>query len=102
MVRLSSSAQKQYLDLIDHFLARGYDQAAEKLNDAVDQARLTINANPSEGREYPAVYTELIWPNVKWVKAHRYWFAYTTDGDPVIFNILWDTADIPGRALPPG
>ncbi len=102
MVRLSSSAQKQYLDLIDHFLERGYDQAAEKLNDAVDQARLTIGQRPSLGRDFPSVYANLVWPNVKWVKVHRYWFAYTTDRDPVIFNILWDSADIPGRPLPPG
>jgi plasmid stabilization system protein ParE len=102
MVRLSSSAQKQYLDLIDHFLERDYDQAAEKLVDVGDQARLTIGERPSQGRNFPSVYANLVWPNVKWVKVHRYWFAYTTDGDPVIFSILWDSADIPGRANPPG
>lgn len=101
MVRISSTAQKQYLDLIDYYLARGYDQAAERLNDAVDQARLAIGLRPLAGRDYPAVYANLIWPNVKWVKVHRYWFAYTTDGDPIIFNILWDSAEIPGRAEPP-
>ena len=100
-VRISSTAQKQYLDLIDYYLARGYDQAAERLNDAVDQARLAIGLRPLAGRDYPAVYANLIWPNVKWVKVHRYWFAYTTDGDPIIFNILWDSAEIPGRAEPP-
>jgi plasmid stabilization system protein ParE len=102
MVRLSSSARKQYLDLIEHYLARGYDQAAERLNDAIDEALLTIGQRPSAGRDYPAVYANLVWPNVKWIKVHRYWFAYTTDGDPVIFNIVWDSADIPGRANPPG
>ncbi len=80
MVRLSSSAHKQSLDLIDHHLAG-----------------LTIGEHPFAGRDYPSVSISLTWPNVKWVKIHRYRFAYTANDDPVIFNTLWDTADILGR-----
>jgi plasmid stabilization system protein ParE len=101
MTRLSSTANRQYLDLIDHYLSRGFHDAAVKLTEAVEQAVIAIGQDPMAGRDYPAIYDKLIWPDVKWIKRHRYWFSYTTQGEPVIFNILWDAADIAGRAMSP-
>jgi plasmid stabilization system protein ParE len=56
MTRLSSIASRQYLDLIDHYLARGYDEAAEKLTEALEQAVIAIVADPMAGLDYPAIY----------------------------------------------
>ena len=67
MTQLANNANNQYLDLIDHYLARGYDQAAERLTIAIDQARVSIDKNPLAGRDYPAIYDKLIWQNVKWI-----------------------------------
>lgn len=101
MTRLSRTANRQYLDLIDHYLTRGYDGAAEKLTEAVELATVIIEKAPMAGRDFPALYESLIWPGVKWVKVHRYWFSYTTSGEPVVFNILWDASDIVNRATVP-
>jgi hypothetical protein len=32
-----------------------------------------------------------------WVKAGRYWFAYSTTQPPVIVAVSYETANIPGR-----
>ena len=88
MTRLATSANSQYLDLVDHDLERDYDQAAERLSAAIEQAAASIDAYPSDGKDFPAIYDKMVWPDVKWIKVHRYWFSYTTTGKPVIFNII--------------
>jgi plasmid stabilization system protein ParE len=101
MIRIAATANEQYLALIDYYLERERPEAAEKLTEAVEQAARQIEANPRIGRNFPAIYDTFIWPGVRWLKVHRYWFSYTSVNEPVIFNILWEAADIPGRAMPP-
>jgi len=101
MNHISVSANHQYLDLIRHYLQEGRDRSVELLDQALGQAREIIERNPAGGRDYPSVYRAMVWQGVKWVKVHRYWFSYTTEAEPTIFNIIYEASDIPGRAISP-
>jgi len=38
----------------------------------------------------------------RWIKVHRYWFGYTvSQGYPVLTNVIYDAADLPGRVKDP-
>jgi len=88
MTRIATAATEQYLALIDHYLELERPEAAEKLTEAFEQAVRRIDANPQAGGSFPAAYDTFVWPGVRWLKVHRYWFSYTSDEEPVIFNIL--------------
>ena len=103
MTLITSEANNQYLDLIDSFLSKGRDRAAVLLDEALDEARNIIGQNPTKGQRYPAKYDKLVWQQVLWIQVHRYWFSFIViRNEPIIFNIMWDSADIERRAnLPP-
>jgi hypothetical protein len=71
------------------------------MTEALEQAKVSIADDAMSGRDYLAIYDTLIWPNVERIKVHRYWFSFTTRGQPAIFNILWDAADIVSRTVHP-
>jgi hypothetical protein len=52
---------------------------------------------PAAGLPAPQPYPQLARPGVAWIKAGRYWIAYTTAAAPVIVGVFYETANIPGR-----
>jgi hypothetical protein len=100
MAPLSPTAREQYFALLLHYLEKDHEEAADRLIQALDEARRLIAAGYVNAVDYPAVYRGLASDGAKWLKCHRYWFGFTVH-DPVIFNIIWDAADIPRRAAPP-
>ena len=100
MIPLSLTAREQYFELIRHYLEREREEAVNRLISALEEARRLIGEGYVNAVDHPSVYGGLARDGVKWVKCHRYWFAFTLD-EPVIFNILWDAADIVRRVAPP-
>ena len=74
--------------------------AARKLNEAYLTAIAQIAAGPKSSLSHPGPYPNLATFGCRWIKVHRYWFAYVPGPDPVVTNILDEVADIPGRASP--
>ena len=98
MIGQTRTAGQQIQALLDHYIARERDGAIDNLNRAVREALNAIEADPQAGRPYPASYRALAQRGFSWVKVGRYWFAYTTrKGYPVVTNVFYEAANIPGR-----
>ena len=63
----------------------------------MDEAEGKIERDPSAGLKAPRPYPRLGQRGRAWVKAGRYWFAYSTMEPPVIVGVFFETANIPGR-----
>jgi plasmid stabilization system protein ParE len=85
-------------ELVEHYIARERDQAIVNLSRALDVARARIEGDTGGGRLYPTPYPNVARWRFRWIKVHRYWFAYAVGEDRLIItNVLHDTANIPQR-----
>jgi len=69
-------------------------QAARKLIEAYAVAIDQIAMGPTAWLTHPRPYPELAHYGFRWTKIHRYWFGYLAAADPIITNILDETANI--------
>jgi plasmid stabilization system protein ParE len=72
-------------------------EAIRALLVALETAWQKITSNPTAGLAAPRPYPHLARPGRAWVKAGRYWIAYTASPTPVITAVFYDAADIPRR-----
>ena len=101
MIRQTRHAREQADALLDHYLQNDYEQAYEKLVDAIAEAVALIEANPTGGATYPRPYPSIAAFGFRWIKVHRYWFGWSLiRGYPVLTNVFFDTAFIEGRIQP--
>jgi plasmid stabilization system protein ParE len=75
---------------------------ARRLIETYDAALARIAAEPRSWRTHPRPYPDLARYGFRWIKLHRYWFAWHPGPPPVITNIFDETADIPRRASDDG
>lgn len=98
MVRLTLTAGRQFDALLDHYIALDRPEAVNRLVAAFRDALARIEADLTSGKPFPATCHDAARWGYRWMKVHRYWFAYSSHrGQPVITNVLFETADIPGR-----
>jgi plasmid stabilization system protein ParE len=98
VIRQTVTASRQIDGLLDHYMAKGRDEAISRLSDAVEKAFKSIEANPTAGRAYPGPYAGIARHGYLWIKVHRYWFGWSNaKGYPVLTNVLFDSSNIPGR-----
>ncbi len=98
MVRLTLTAGWQFDELLDHYIQLDRPEAVDRLVAALADALALIEANPGSGRPCPLHYRAAARWGYRWIKVHRYWFAYSDHrGHPVLTNVLFETSDIPGR-----
>lgn len=64
---------------------------------ALENAWQAVAVHPAAGLTAPRPYPSLALPGWAWVRAGRYWVAYSIRPRPVIVAVFHDTADIPGR-----
>jgi len=98
VIRQTRAAVAQVEALFEHFVIRNRDGAARNLLRAVSEALDRIEANPATGRLHPGPYPAVARWGYRWIKVRRYWFGYavTSDG-PVLTNVIYEAADLPGR-----
>ncbi len=101
-VRITASAQEQYLGTVRRYLTStkrrpARPQAARRLIDAYEAAVEVIASGPRTSFSHPRPYSQLASYGFRWIKVHRYWFGYLPDQDPIITNILDEVADIPAH-----
>ncbi len=97
MIGFTARAARQFQDLRRHYEERERPEAIRGLIAAVQQAERRIERSPDGGLPAPRPYPLLARSGRAWVKAGRYWVAYSRTTPPVIVGIFHDTADIPSR-----
>lgn len=99
MVGITEQAQAQYQQLVQWHLGKDRPQAARNLEAAYDAAVERIESSPAVFLAFPRPYPSLARYNFRWIKEHRYWFAFVDHEEHglVITNVFDETADMPGR-----
>jgi len=98
VVRQTRAAAAQVEALFEHYVTRDRDGAARNLLAAVGEALDRIEADPAAGRPHPGPYPGVARWGYRWIKVRRYWFGYAvTSGGPVLTNVIYEAADLPGR-----
>ncbi len=97
MIAYTPRAERQVDDLLRHYEGRGRLEAVRALLAALDAAEQSIEKKPNAGLSAPRPYPRLSREGRAWVKAGRYWIAYSTTHPPVIVAVFYERADIPGR-----
>lgn len=83
----------RYLQDTPHRPAR--PEAARRLIETYDAALVRIAAGSRSRLTHPRPYPELARYGFRWIKLHRYWFAWLPGPPPVITNIFDEAGDIP-------
>jgi plasmid stabilization system protein ParE len=97
LISFSRQAAKQLANLRDHYEALDRLDAVRNLAAAMQQASDAIEHDPAAGLPAPRPYPQLARPGLAWVKAGRYWVAYTTAPRLLITGVFYDAANIPNR-----
>ena len=97
MIRYAPRARDQVRALRDHYERRNRPEAIRTLDAALIEAEQRIERNPGAGLPAPRPYPDLARRGRAWIKAGRYWIAYSTVTPPVILAVFYEEADIPGR-----
>ena len=98
MIELAAEAVQQVRDLKAFYEGKGRAEAIKHLITAVIRAAERIEHRPDAGLLAPRPYPALAREGRRWIKAGRYWIAYTTTNPPVIVAVFFEMADLPGRA----
>jgi hypothetical protein len=101
-VLITGAAQAQYLGMVSRYLRAmphrpPRPDAARKLIETYDAALEQIASGPRFWLSHPRPYPDIARYGFRWVKIHRYWFAYQPGPSPVITNIFDESGDIPGQ-----
>jgi plasmid stabilization system protein ParE len=99
-VFITGAARSQYLGMVSRYLLTTLRRpprpdAARRLIETYDVAVQQIAAGPRSWMTHPRPYPGLARYGFRWIKAHRYWFAYQAGPSPVITNIFDEAGDIP-------
>ena len=87
-------------ELLQHSARLARPGAGRNLIAALDQAAAQIERSPGAGLQAPRPYPFLAQLGRLWIKAGRYWIAYSITDPPVILARFHDAANIPERLLP--
>jgi plasmid stabilization system protein ParE len=98
LIGYTPRAARQVDELRQHYEQRERIEALCALAAALEEAEQRIESNPAAGLTAPRPYPELARSGRAWIKAGRYWVAYSTTEPPVILGVFCDSADIPGRS----
>jgi plasmid stabilization system protein ParE len=97
LIEYTPRAVRQIGTLIQHYEDLRRPAAIRALFAALDTAERKIESQPSVGLAAPRPYPQVARSGRSWVKAGRYWVAYSTTRPPVIVAIFYETANIPRR-----
>lgn len=97
MIPFTRRAGQQLSELRDHYEALGRIEAILNLAAAMQEASDAIERDPTAGLPAPRPYPQLARSGWAWIKARRYWVAYSTIPASVITAVFYESANIPGR-----
>ncbi len=96
---LTPRARRQVTELTQHDEALGRDGAIHHQMPALTHVCDTIEASGGIGlhARRPCPHLAQLQLGFRWLKACRYWFAFTPAPDLTITGIVFEAADIPSR-----
>jgi plasmid stabilization system protein ParE len=98
LIEYTPEALSQIDGLVRHYEEdRERTEAIRAFLAALDEAERKIELNPAAGLAAPRPYPRVARPGRAWVKAGRYWVAYSITRPPVIVGVFYETANIPDR-----
>jgi plasmid stabilization system protein ParE len=97
VIRYTAEAIDQIDALRIHYVTRNRVEAAFALDAALERAEREIEMRPEAGLPAPRPYPQVTRPDRRWLKAGRYWIAYSNP-PAVILGVFYDAADLPKRA----
>jgi plasmid stabilization system protein ParE len=97
LIEYSPRARRQITALRNHYENLDRSAAVSGLMAALDDAERRIDRDPDGGLPAPRPYPHLARSGVAWIKAGRYWIAYTPAEPKVVVGVFFETADIPRR-----
>jgi plasmid stabilization system protein ParE len=97
LIAYTPRALGQVNDLIQHYEDRERPEALRALLISLEEAEQKIENNPAAGLTAPRPYPRLARRGRAWIKAGRYWIAYSATQPPTIVAVFFETSDIPGR-----
>jgi plasmid stabilization system protein ParE len=97
LIAFTPEARRQVRELRNHYEKRDRPEAVRGLRTALATAWGKIVAQPAAGLATPRPYPNLAQPGRAWIKAGRYWIAYSANPGPVIVGVFYETANIPDR-----
>jgi len=104
-VLITNTAKLQYRGMVSRYLhptphRPARPDAARRLIETYDEALHQIEAGPRTWLPHPRPYPHLAAYGFRWIKIHRYWFAYAPLPPPIITNIFDEAADMPAHMSP--
>jgi len=101
MIYETLHAREQVRALRMFYLKKERYDAYRNLIEAIREARVRIDANPTGGAPHPAPYPGMARWGFHWIKARRYWFGWSmARGYPVVTNVFFDTSRMWMRVAP--
>jgi len=97
LIAYTPRALRQIRELLDHYENLERIEAIRAFDAALYEAERKIEAAPYAGLPAPRPYPGVARQGRAWVKAGRYWVAYSTTKPPVVVAVFYDSANIPGR-----
>jgi plasmid stabilization system protein ParE len=97
-VRLTAGAERHLADLESHYQGLERPLAIIRLADALAAAMFRIEHRLGPFSSAPRPYPDLARYGWSWLKQHRYWIAFTVEGDDaLVTGVFYDAANIPER-----
>jgi len=97
LIEYTPRVTRQVDALLQHYEERQRDGAARALLAALTEAERRIERDSTGGLTAPRPYPRVARHGLGWIKAGRYWIAYSTTRPPVIVGVFYETANIPNR-----
>jgi plasmid stabilization system protein ParE len=89
LIAYTREAEDQVADLIRHYEGLRRTEAIRAFLDALTEAERRINDDPESGLPAPRPYPGLAELQLSWLKAGRYWIAYSRQALPVIVAVFF-------------
>lgn len=89
MAKIAETARRQINDLKNDFRQKQRPEAIWNLRQAIIAAEAAVDDPNTRYRTYPATYTSLSRPGVRWINLRVYWISYKrSKGEMVITNVF--------------
>ncbi len=97
MLELAASAERQVERLIRHYRRKNRFEAEVRLLKTLEDASDIVRRGTQDFLIAPPRYPTLAAYGLRWFKVWHYWIAITSEADPKLMAIIYETADIPGQ-----
>ena len=97
MLELAASAERQVERLVRHYRRKNRFEAEFRLLKTLEDAADIVGRGAQKYLMAPPRYPSVAQYGLLWFKVWHYWIAITSEVDPKIMAVIYETANIPGQ-----